>query len=103
MFLLGVVRRPAVHEPADHADLDFFPFPAINPKWGQDSIDAPIDGFMISKKPKNSSGAKKLLDVPRHRAGGEHLPRDRPERRRRRTSTRTRAHYTAAAEEGGRR
>ena len=24
----------------------------INPKWGQDSIDAPIDGFMMSKKPE---------------------------------------------------
>ena len=33
----------------------------INPKWGQDSIDAPIDGYMISKKPKNLDGAKKLV------------------------------------------
>ena len=45
-----LVRRPAVHERADHADLDFFPYPSINPKWGQDSLDAPIDGFMLSKQ-----------------------------------------------------
>ena len=37
------------------------PFPMINPKWGQDWIDAPIDGYMISKKPKNLEGAKKLV------------------------------------------
>jgi hypothetical protein len=28
---------------------------------GQDSIDAPIDGFMLAKKPKNLDGAKKLI------------------------------------------
>ena len=33
----------------------------INPKWGQDSIDAPIDGYMISKKPKNVWTAPKKL------------------------------------------
>ena len=42
-------------------DIDFFPFPSINSKWGQDSIDAPIDGYMLSKKPKNLDGAKKLV------------------------------------------
>ena len=46
---------------ADAKDLDFFAFPAINPKWGQDSIDAPIDGFAMSKKAKNSTEAKQLL------------------------------------------
>ena len=30
-------------------------------KWGQDSIDAPIDGYMISKKPKNLEAPKKLV------------------------------------------
>jgi multiple sugar transport system substrate-binding protein len=42
-------------------DFDFFPFPEINPDHGTDSIDAPIDGFMMAKKPKNEAGAKALL------------------------------------------
>ncbi len=60
MFLLGgfVVSN---FKKANQGDVDFFPFPSINSKWGQDSIDAPIDGYMLSKKPKNLSGAKKLV------------------------------------------
>ncbi len=46
---------------ADAKDLDFFPYPAINPKWGQDSVDAPIDGFAMSRKAKNTKEAKQLL------------------------------------------
>jgi multiple sugar transport system substrate-binding protein len=42
-------------------DLDFFAYPAINPKWGQDSIDAPIDGFCMARKGSNSKEAKALL------------------------------------------
>ena len=42
-------------------DLDFFAFPEINPDHGQDSVDAPIDGFMVSKDPENIEGAKELL------------------------------------------
>ena len=60
MFLLGGFLTGAM-KPANAKDIDFFPFPVINPKWGQDSIDAPIDGYMISKKPKNLDGAKKLV------------------------------------------
>ena len=59
MFLLGGFLTGAM-KPENAKDIDFFPFPMINPKWGQDSIDAPIDGYMISKKPKNLDGAKKL-------------------------------------------
>jgi multiple sugar transport system substrate-binding protein len=60
MFLLGgfVVSN---FKKANQGDVDFFPFPEINSKWGQDSIDAPIDGYMLSKKPKNLAGAKKLI------------------------------------------
>jgi multiple sugar transport system substrate-binding protein len=59
MFLLGgfVVSN---FKPANQGDVDFFPYPVINSKWGQDSIDAPIDGYMLSRKPKNLAGAKKL-------------------------------------------
>lgn len=42
-------------------DLDFFPFPEMNSKFGRDSIDAPIDGFMMVKEPDNLEGSKQLL------------------------------------------
>ncbi len=61
MFLLGGFLTGAM-QPANAKDIDFFPFPMINPKWGQDSIDAPIDGYMISKSPKNITGAKQLVE-----------------------------------------
>jgi multiple sugar transport system substrate-binding protein len=43
-------------------DLDFFPFPEINSEHGQDAVEAPIDGFMMAKSPKNEAGAKALLE-----------------------------------------
>ncbi|HEV7896522.1 MAG TPA: ABC transporter substrate-binding protein [Planosporangium sp.] len=46
---------------ADRADLDFFPYPVIDPAHGQDAVEAPIDGFMISKKAKDVAAAKDLL------------------------------------------
>ncbi len=61
MFLLGSFVGVQFTDAAAHADLDFFPFPQINPKWKQDSVEAPIDGFMLSRKPKNVAGAKALL------------------------------------------
>src|SRR3954464_298460 len=61
MYLLGSFVGQQATKAADHADLDFFAFPQINPAHGQDSIDAPIDGFLMSKKAKNKAGAKLLL------------------------------------------
>ena len=46
---------------AVYDDMDFFPFPEINPEHGTDSIDAPIDGLMMARKPKNEAAAKELL------------------------------------------
>jgi multiple sugar transport system substrate-binding protein len=60
MYLLGTFVGQQFTG-ADAKDLDFFAYPAINPKWGQDSIDAPIDGFAMSKKAKNTKEAKQLL------------------------------------------
>ena len=61
MFFLGSFVGQQATKPADHADLDFFAYPEVNPAHGQDSIDAPIDGFLMSKKAKNTVGAKQLL------------------------------------------
>jgi multiple sugar transport system substrate-binding protein len=43
-------------------DLAFFPFPAINPAYGQDYMDAPMDGFVLPAKAKNKDAAKKVLE-----------------------------------------
>src|SRR5438045_4773833 len=61
MYLLGSFVAQQATDPADHADLDFFPYPSINPKWGQDSLDAPIDGFLMSAQAKNGDNAQALL------------------------------------------
>jgi multiple sugar transport system substrate-binding protein len=61
MFLLGSFVGQQFTDPADHADLDFFAYPSINEQFGQDSLDAPIDGFLLSRKPKNVTAAKQLL------------------------------------------
>ncbi|MGH3714842.1 MAG: ABC transporter substrate-binding protein [Micromonosporaceae bacterium] len=60
MYLLGMFVGQQF-QGADNEDLDFFPFPEINPDHGQDAVEAPIDGFMISAKVKNEEGAKELL------------------------------------------
>jgi multiple sugar transport system substrate-binding protein len=60
MYFLGTFATQQF-KPADVDDVDFFPFPEVDSAHGVDSIDAPIDGFMMSKKPKNEAGAKALL------------------------------------------
>jgi len=48
---------------ANLPDLDFFAFPQITPENPTDSaIDAPIDGFLMSKKVKNKAGGAALLE-----------------------------------------
>ena len=56
------VAAQYVTDNANLSDLDFFPFPSINPQYGQDYMDAPTDGFMVSKKAKNPAGAKAILE-----------------------------------------
>ncbi len=60
MYLLGSFVGQQFTGDA-YADLDFFPFPEINSEHGTDSIDAPIDGLMMAKKPKNEAAAKAFL------------------------------------------
>jgi multiple sugar transport system substrate-binding protein len=61
MYLLGMFVGQQF-EGAAHDDLDFFAFPEIDSNVGMDTLDAPIDGFMISKDPKNEDGAKALME-----------------------------------------
>jgi multiple sugar transport system substrate-binding protein len=44
------------------SDLGFFSFPAINPSYGQDYMDAPMDGFILPAKAKNKDAAKQVLE-----------------------------------------
>jgi multiple sugar transport system substrate-binding protein len=62
MMFQGTGQIAANYTPANLADLDFFVYPAINTENGQDSMDAPTDGFMLSKSPKNKAAAKALLE-----------------------------------------
>jgi multiple sugar transport system substrate-binding protein len=48
-------------EASEQEDLDFFTFPEVDSTIGTDAIEAPIDGYMMSKRPKNEAGAMKLL------------------------------------------
>jgi multiple sugar transport system substrate-binding protein len=69
MYVCGTFVAQQATDPADLADLDFFAFPQIDPQWGQDSVEAPVDGFMLSKSPKNRAAAAKLLEFIGSSAG----------------------------------
>lgn len=60
MYLLGLFVGQQF-QGADYDDLDYFPYPQIAEEHGQDAVEAPIDGFMISSRAKNPDAAKKLL------------------------------------------
>jgi multiple sugar transport system substrate-binding protein len=60
MYLLGTFASQQFTG-ADLEDLDFAAFPEVASEHGQDAIDAPIDGMMMSSKPKNEAAAKALL------------------------------------------
>ncbi|GKQ37674.1 ABC transporter substrate-binding protein [Streptomyces sp. A012304] len=62
MYLLGTFVGQQFTNAADREDLDFFAFPEIDPQFGQDTVEAPTDGFMLSKAPKNKAGSVKLLE-----------------------------------------
>ncbi len=50
MYLLGSFVTQQFTDPTVLADVDFFAFPTIAEANGQDAVEAPIDGFMVSKK-----------------------------------------------------
>ncbi|WP_405895650.1 ABC transporter substrate-binding protein [Streptomyces sp. NBC_00104] len=62
MYLLGSFVGQQFTNKDDLDDLDFFAFPEIDPAYGQDTVEAPTDGFMLSKAPKNKAAAVELLE-----------------------------------------
>ena len=62
MYFLGTFAAQQAPTPADVADIGFFPFPVLGNSFdAENAIDAPIDGFMLSKNPKNPEAAKAFL------------------------------------------
>ncbi|MCQ4080381.1 extracellular solute-binding protein [Streptomyces sp. RB6PN25] len=62
MMVLGLDQIGTIFTGSNAGNLGFFPFPTVNPSYGQDAVEAPIDGFMMVKSPKNHDGAVKLLE-----------------------------------------
>jgi multiple sugar transport system substrate-binding protein len=60
MMLLGSFITQQFTDPAVLADIDFFAFPEVKVE-GQDAVEAPIDGLMLSKKGGQSAPAKAML------------------------------------------
>jgi multiple sugar transport system substrate-binding protein len=61
MYLLGSFVTQQFTDKATLDDTDFFPFPTMVEANGQDAVEAPIDGFMLSKKGGSNQAAKDML------------------------------------------
>jgi multiple sugar transport system substrate-binding protein len=62
MAVIGMFVGQALTNPDDMADLDFFAFPEIDATHGTGAVEAPMDGYLLSKSPKNLTGANKLME-----------------------------------------
>jgi multiple sugar transport system substrate-binding protein len=70
MYLLGLFLGQQFNND-ELDDLDFFTFPEIDPAIGAKALDAPIDGYMMARKPKQEANAKKLLEYVGSKAAGD--------------------------------
>ena len=63
MIMMGSFTSGLYTNKADYNDLALIPFPSINPAYGTDSIDAPIDGVLMSNAAaKNLPAAEALME-----------------------------------------
>ncbi len=60
MYLLGSFVTQQFSDKTVLADIDFFPFPAMALE-DRDAVEAPIDGYMLSKKGGDNQAARDLL------------------------------------------
>ncbi len=60
MYLLGLFVAQQFKDD-EQDDIDFFNFPEVDSTIGAKALDAPIDGYMMAKRPKNEDAAKALL------------------------------------------
>src|SRR4051812_503393 len=70
MYLLGSFVTQQFTDPAVLADIDFFPFPEIAVE-GTDSVEAPIDGLMLTKKGGDNQAARDFMAFMGSAAGQE--------------------------------
>jgi multiple sugar transport system substrate-binding protein len=61
MMLIGSGQVAQQFTGSDLDDVDFFPYPEIDAQYGQDAVEAPIDGFMVSAKARDLDAAKDLI------------------------------------------
>ena len=61
MYYLGTFAAQQFAKGAEQDDLDFFVFPEVDSTIGTGAIEAPTDGYMMSRRPRNEAGAKKWL------------------------------------------
>lgn len=61
MYYLGTFAAQQFAKGAEQDDLEFFNFPELDSNIGAGAIEAPTDGYMLSKRPKNEAGANKWL------------------------------------------
>ncbi|NYE95593.1 multiple sugar transport system substrate-binding protein [Psychromicrobium silvestre] len=61
MYLLGSFLTQQFTDPAILADIEFLPFPSIAVE-GQESVEAPIDGLMLSKKGGQNQAARDFVN-----------------------------------------
>jgi len=63
MIIMGSFTSGLYTDKADYNDLALIPFPVINPMYGTDSIDAPIDGVLMSNTAtQNLAGSEALME-----------------------------------------
>ncbi|MFG1778144.1 ABC transporter substrate-binding protein [Micromonospora sp. NPDC049051] len=70
MYLLGLFVGQQF-DGKDLEDLDFFTFPEIDPAIGAKALDAPIDGYMLARRPKQEANARKLLEYVGSKAAAD--------------------------------
>ncbi len=70
MYLLGLFVGQQFNDD-EQDDLDFFTFPEIDPAIGAKALDAPIDGYMMARRPKEEANAKKLLEYVGSKAAAD--------------------------------
>ncbi|WP_296136100.1 ABC transporter substrate-binding protein [uncultured Tessaracoccus sp.] len=61
VYVMGMFMQQQFNEAGIGDDLDFFVFPEFDSSIGATVVEAPVDGFMMAKKPKNEELAKELL------------------------------------------
>ncbi|AYG84349.1 Multiple sugar-binding protein [Streptomyces hundungensis] len=66
MAVFGLPHVGQQFPAADQGDIAFFPFPEMDPQYGQDAVEAPIDGFLLAKNAmelKNKQSMESAKDL----------------------------------------